>query len=158
HLELPEQNVSGVIFAGIPSIILGHNEEIAWGVTSVGPDVQDLYIETPNPDCPAQLRYDGRWAQADVRNEPIKVKDGKTEEFEVVVTRHGPIISNVLYEEEDPGALFSMQWTALEPTLESQAVLSFNKASNWEEFEIALEDFQAPAQNFVFASTDGTIA
>ncbi|WP_255472958.1 penicillin acylase family protein [Planomicrobium sp. CPCC 101079] len=158
HLESPKQNVSGVIFAGIPGIILGHNEKIAWGVTNVGPDVQDLYIETPNPKDAHQFLYEGNWEQAEVRNEPIKVKDGKTEEFEVVVTRHGPIISNVLYEEEDPGALFSMQWTALEPTLELQAILGFNKASNWEEFETALEDFQAPAQNFVFASTDGTIA
>ncbi|MGI2328847.1 penicillin acylase family protein [Planococcus sp. YIM B11945] len=158
HLESPEQNVSGVIFAGIPGIILGHNEKIAWGVTNVGPDVQDLYIETPNPENPTQFLYEGKWEQAEVRNEPIKIKDGKTEEFEVVVTRHGPIISNVLYEEEDPGALFSMQWTALEPTLELQAVLSFNKASDWNEFETAMEDFQSPAQNFVFASTDGTIA
>ncbi|PSL28796.1 penicillin amidase [Planomicrobium soli] len=158
HLESPEQNVSGVIFAGIPGIILGHNEEIAWGVTNVGPDVQDLYIETPNPKDAHQFLYEGKWEQAEVREEPIKVKDGKTEEFEVVVTRHGPIISNVLYKEEDPEALFSMQWTALEPTLELQAVLGFNKAANWEEFETALEDFQTPAQNFVFASTDGTIA
>ncbi|TWT04175.1 penicillin acylase family protein [Planococcus sp. CPCC 101016] len=158
HLESPDQNVSGVIFAGIPGIILGHNEEIAWGVTNVGPDVQDLYIETPNPEDPTQFRYEGEWEQAEVRNEPIKVKDGETEDFEVVVTRHGPVVSNVLYDEEEPGAVFSMQWTALEPTLELQAVLNFNKASNWEEFELALEDFQAPAQNFVFASTDGTIA
>lgn len=158
HLSSPEQNVSGVIFAGVPGIILGHNESVAWGVTNVGPDVQDLYIETPNPENPTEFRYEGEWEQAEVREEPIKVKDGKTIDFEVVVTRHGPIISDLLYEEEDPGALFSMQWTALEPTLELQAVLGFNKASNWEEFESSLEDFQAPAQNFVFAATDGTIA
>ncbi|MDN3451630.1 penicillin acylase family protein [Planococcus sp. APC 3906] len=158
HLKSPEQNVSGVIFAGIPGIILGHNEKIAWGVTNVGPDVQDLYIETPNPEDPTQFLYDGKWEQAEIRNEPIKVKDGETEDFEVAVTRHGPIISDVLYKDEDPGASFSLQWTAHEPTLELQAVLSFNKASNWEEFETALEDFQAPAQNFVFASVDGTIA
>ncbi|WP_422122175.1 penicillin acylase family protein [Planococcus sp. X10-3] len=158
HLKSPEQNVSGVIFAGVPGIILGHNEEVAWGVTNVGPDVQDLYIETPNPEDPTQFRYDGAWEQAEVRDEPIGVKDGETVDFEVVVTRHGPIISDVMYDDEQPGALFSMQWTALEPTLELQAVLAFNKASNWEEFETALEDFQAPAQNFVFAATDGTIA
>lgn len=158
HLQSPEQNVSGVIFAGVPGIILGHNEEVAWGVTNVGPDVQDLYIETPNPEDPTQFRYEGEWEQAEVRDEPIKVKDGETVDFEVVVTRHGPVISELLYEDEDPGAVFSMQWTALEPTLELQAVLGFNKASNWEDFETALEDFQAPAQNFVFAATDGTIA
>lgn len=158
HLQSPDQNVSGVIFAGIPGIILGHNEEIAWGVTNVGPDVQDLYIETVNPDDTTQFLYEGEWEQAEVRDEPILVKDGETVDFNVVVTRHGPVVSDLLYEEEDPEAVFSMQWTALEPTLELQAVLSFNKASDWEEFELALEDFQAPAQNFVFASTDGTIA
>lgn len=158
QLESPEQNVSGVIFAGIPGIILGHNEEIAWGVTNVGPDVQDLYIEKPNPTNPTEFQYDGKWEKAEVRNEPIKVKGGETVDFEVVVTRHGPIISNVMFDEEEPSAQFSMQWTALEPTLELQAVLNMNKASNWEEFETALEDFHAPAQNFVFAGKDGTIA
>ncbi|AQQ52096.1 penicillin acylase family protein [Planococcus lenghuensis] len=158
HLESPEQNVSGVIFAGIPGIILGHNEEIAWGVTNVGPDVQDLYIETPNPDDPTQFLYEGEWEQAEVREERILVKDGEPIDYEVLTTRHGPVISDVIYKEEDPGAVFSMQWTALEPTLELQAVLNMNKASNWDEFESALEDFQAPAQNFVFASEDGTIA
>lgn len=158
HLQSPEQNVSGVIFAGIPGIILGHNDEIAWGVTNVGPDVQDLYIETPNPENPTQFKYEGKWEQAEVRNEPIKVKDGETVDFEVVVTRHGPIVSNVMFDVEEPTAQFSMQWTALEPTRELQAVLNMNKASNWDEFETALEDFHAPAQNFVFAGKDGTIA
>ena len=59
HLKSPEQNVGGVIFAGVPGIILGHNEDVAWGVTNVGPDVQDLYIEIPNPDDPTQFMYDG---------------------------------------------------------------------------------------------------
>ena len=82
HLSHLKQNVSGVIFAGVPGIILGHNEEIAWGVTNVGPDVQDLYIETPNPENPNQFKYDGQWEDATVRDEPIKVKDGQTVDFE----------------------------------------------------------------------------
>lgn len=158
HLSSPQQNVGGVIFAGVPGIILGHNEDIAWGVTNVGPDVQDLYIEQPNPDDPTQFLYEDEWEQAEVREETIRVKDGEDIPFEVVVTRHGPIISDLLYKDEDPGALFSMQWTALEPTKELQAVMNMNKATDWSTFEKALEDFHAPAQNFVFASTDGTIA
>ncbi len=158
HLQSPEQNVSGVIFAGIPGIILGHNEDVAWGVTNVGPDVQDLYIETPNPDDRTQFLYDGKWEQAEVRDETISVKGAEDVPFEVVVTRHGPIISDILYADEDPGALFSMQWTALEPTKELEAIMKMNKASDWESFEAALEDFHAPAQNFVFAANDGTIA
>jgi penicillin G amidase len=158
HLQSPEQNVSGVIFAGIPGIILGHNEEIAWGVTNVNPDVQDLYIETPNPENPYQFKYDDEWYDATVRKEPIKVKDGETVDFEVVETIHGPVISNVMMKDTGATAVFSMQWTALQPTRELQAILGFNKATSWEEFDLALNDFMAPAQNFVFASTDGTIA
>ncbi|MFJ6265191.1 penicillin acylase family protein [Lysinibacillus xylanilyticus] len=158
HLQSPEQNVSGVIFAGVPGIILGHNDNIAWGVTNVGPDVQDLYIEIPNPDDPTQFRYDGKWEQADVRDEQIKVKDGEMVDFEVVVTRHGPIMTDLAFKDTEPTAQFSMQWTALQPTTELRAVLGFNKAKSWNEFEKALEDFKAPAQNFVFASKDGTIA
>ncbi|MFF5819213.1 penicillin acylase family protein [Lysinibacillus capsici] len=158
HLQSPQQNVSGVIFAGIPGIILGHNDEITWGVTNVGPDVQDLYIEIPNPDNPTQFRYDGKWEQAEVRDESIKVKDGETVDFEVVVTRHGPIMTDLAFKDTEPTAQFSMQWTALQPTAELRAVLGFNKAKTWGDFEKALEDFKAPAQNFVFASKDGTIA
>ncbi|EON71128.1 penicillin acylase family protein [Lysinibacillus sphaericus] len=158
HLQSPEQNVSGVIFAGIPGIILGHNDDIAWGVTNVGPDVQDLYIEIPNPDNPTQFKYDGEWEQAEVRNESIKVKDGKTVDFDVIVTRHGPIMTDLAFKDTEPSAQFSMQWTALQSTAELRAILGFNKANSWDDFEKALEDFKAPAQNFIFASKDGTIA
>lgn len=78
--------------------------------------------------------------------------------FEVVETRHGPIISNIMTNETEVKEQFSMQWTALQSTQELKAILAFNKATNWEEFDLALKDFKAPAQNFVFASTDGTIA
>lgn len=158
HLKSPEQNVSGVIFAGIPGIILGHNEQVAWGVTNVGPDVQDLYMEKPNPENPYQFSYDGEWEDAEVRSYEILVKDQGSVPYEVVVTRHGPIISDLLYEDTDAEAVFSMQWTALEPTQELQAILEMNKSSNWDQFEEALEQFHAPAQNFVFAAKDGTIA
>ena len=158
HLQSPEQNVGGVIFAGVPGIILGHNEDIAWGVTNVGPDVQDLYIEIPNPDNPTQFRYEGEWEQAQVRDETIRVKGQEDIPFEVIVTRHGPIMSEILYDKEHPGALFSMHWTALEPTKELEAILNMNKSTDWASFETALEDFHAPAQSFVFAANDGTIA
>ena len=158
HLQSPEQNVSGVIFAGVPGIILGHNEDVAWGVTNVNPQVQDLYIEKRNPENPYEFLYDGEYYKAEVRDEPIQVKGGETVDFEVVVTKHGPVISEVVFDEEPVGEVFSMQWTALEPTRELQAVLGFNKSENWEDFDLALRDFMAPAQNFVFADTSGTIA
>ncbi|MCH1627974.1 penicillin acylase family protein [Ferdinandcohnia quinoae] len=157
HIESPDVNVSGVIFAGVPGIILGRNENIAWGVTNVGPDVQDLYIEKRNPDNPKQFEYMGKWEDATVVKEPIKVKDGKTVPYEVQITRHGPIISEFTHDDKEDTAL-SLRWTALDPSTELEAVMMFNKAKDWEEFKKALTYFHTPAQNFVFAANDGTIA
>ncbi|UII54280.1 penicillin acylase family protein [Cytobacillus spongiae] len=157
HLESPNVNVSGVIFAGIPGIILGHNEHIAWGVTNTGPDVQDLYIEKRNPENPEEFLYNDQWEQASIIQEPITVKGGKKIDYEVIITRHGPVISDFA-EEMGEETVLSLQWTALEPSNELEAVLNMNQAANWNEFEKALEKFHTPAQNFVFASNDGTIA
>lgn len=160
RLESADYNVSGVIFAGVPGIILGHNEQIAWGVTNVNPDVQQLFIEKRNENNPYQFLYDDEWVDAEVIQETIHVKDGESVDFEIVETIHGPIISEFTNEidTDKPDTAFSVDWTALDPTTELSAILRINRASNWEEFEEALEYFHAPAQNFVFASQDGTIA
>lgn len=157
HLEAEEINVSGVIFSGVPGIILGHNEHIAWGVTNTGPDVQQLYIEKRDPNDDNAFLFEGEWEIANVHQEPIKVKGQKTIDYEVVETRHGPIVSEFA-EESGKDTVLSLRWTALDATRELHAILQLNQAKDWEEFEKALEDFHAPAQNFVFASTDGTIA
>ncbi|MGG3913011.1 penicillin acylase family protein [Rossellomorea vietnamensis] len=157
QLESPEVNVSGVIFAGIPGIILGHNEQIAWGVTNTGPDVQDLYIEKRSEEDPNLFLYDGEWEKATIVQEPIKVKDGETIPYKVTITRHGPVISEFAHQ-DDAKEVMAMRWTALDPSLELSAIININKAKNWDEFEEALEDFHVPTQNFVFASKDGTIA
>ncbi|WP_106496555.1 penicillin acylase family protein [Lentibacillus sp. Marseille-P4043] len=157
NLETDEMNVGGVIFAGVPGIILGHNQHVAWGVTNTGPDVQQLYIEKRNPDNPNEFLFEDEWEQADVIDEPIKVKDGDTIDYQVVETRHGPIVSEFA-EESGKDTVMSLRWTALDPTTELQAILKMNKAKNWNEFEKGLENFLAPAQNFVFAAKDGTIA
>jgi penicillin G amidase len=157
HLKAQDLNVSGVIFAGIPGIILGHNEEIAWGVTNTGPDVQDLYIEQRNGQDPTLFKYNDNWEQATIIEEPIRVKGEEEIKYEVVITRHGPIISEFANQTDDRQAL-SLRWTALDPSLELQAILNINKAGNWQQFEKALEDFHTPTQNFVFAAKDGTIA
>ncbi len=157
HLEAENMNVSGVIFAGVPGIILGHNEEIAWGVTNTGPDVQQLYMEKRNPDNEHEFLFEDEWEEADVILEPIHIKDEETLEYEVIETRHGPVISEFAGESGKDDAL-SLSWTALDTTAELQAILEINQASNWDEFEEGLENFHAPAQSFVFAATDGTIA
>lgn len=157
HLKAEDMNVSGVIFAGIPGIIVGHNEKIAWGVTNVGPDVQDLYIEKRHPENPEFFLYNDEWEQAEVIDEPIRVKEGDTIGHQVMITRHGPIISEFARYEEEKTAL-ALKWTALQPSTELEAVIRMNRAENWETFKEALTYFHTPAQNFVFASVDGDIA
>ncbi|WP_083633582.1 penicillin acylase family protein [Alkalihalophilus pseudofirmus] len=157
HLQSPEQNVTGVIFAGVPGIILGHNENIAWGVTNVGPDVQDLYIERRHAEDAYLFEYMGEWEEATVYDELIKVKDEEDVHYEVVETRHGPIISEFAHDDDDEYAL-ALRWTAHLPSPELEAVLKFNKATDWDSFSEALESFHTPAQNFVFADVNGTIA
>lgn len=157
HLQSPEINVSGVIFAGIPGIILGRNEHISWGVTNVGPDVQDLYIEKRNPENKQEFLYNDKWEKAEVVTEKINIKGEEAINYEVLITRHGPVVSEFAHFEEAETAL-SMRWTALDPSTELEAVLMFSKAENWDEFKEALTYFHTPAQNFVFADQDGTIA
>ncbi|OYD09458.1 penicillin acylase family protein [Paludifilum halophilum] len=158
RLISPDRKVSGVTFAGVPGIILGHNEQIAWGVTNVNPDVQDLYIEKRNPDNPRQFKYEGEWEKAKRIVEEIPVKDGKTVRHEVLITRHGPIVTEFALPEKKNATALSMRWTALDPTTELEAILRFNQAENWSDFKKALTYFHVPAQNFVFASKDGEIA
>ncbi|MFB5663232.1 penicillin acylase family protein [Alteribacillus sp. HJP-4] len=157
QLISPSMNVSGVIFAGVPGIIVGHNDDIAWGVTNVGPDVQQLYMERRNPENPYEFEYEGEWYKGEVIQEEIPVADSDPVPHEIVLTRNGPVFSEYALEKKENEAL-SLKWTAHEPTTELEAVLRFNKASTWEEFKEALEYFQAPAQNFVFADRNGTIA
>ncbi len=157
HLQIDGFNMSGVIFAGAPGIILGHNDAIAWGVTNTGPDVQDLYIEKLNPANPTQYEYQGAWQDAIVHNEDITIKGGAVVPFTVLETRHGPIISE-LAQATQTGTAYSLQWTALEASAEIEAMLNMNFATDWPSFEKALEQFRAPMQNFVFAAQDGTIA
>ncbi len=157
HLKADDMNVSGVIFAGIPGIIVGHNEKIAWGVTNVGPDVQDLYIEKRHPENAELFLYNDEWKKAEVIDEPIQVKDGETVDHQVTITRHGPIVSEFARYDEKETAL-AMRWTALDPSTELEAVIRMNQAEDWETFKDALTYFHTPAQNFVFASVDGDIA
>ena len=154
-LHAPGWDVTGFSFAGIPGVIVGHNERIAWGVTNVGPDVQDLYIERVNPDNPNQYEYIGEWRDFNVIEEVIKVNGGEDVVLTVRETLHGPIISDVL---EDQPDVLALRWTAGSgPSRILQSVLSINQAQNFDEFREALRFWDIPSQNFVYADVDGNI-
>lgn len=159
--------VAGFSLLGAPGVVIGHNAHIAWGVTNLPADVQDLYIERINPDDPSQYEVDGEWVAADTRVETIDVAGGDPVPLNVRVTRHGPIISDVYgdlegFDQEtnlpmpEPYAI-ALRWTALEPSRVLEAVVAINRAQNWNEFQQALGMWDVPSQNFVYADTDGNI-
>lgn len=155
-------NVVGYSFASTPTVIAGHNDRIAWGVTNVNPDVQDLYIERVNPDNPNQYEVDGQWVDMEVAQDDIKVA-GKDDPVPLTIrrTRHGPILNDVAYGAESNWAYgwqpLSLQWTALEGNRILHAALHLDRARNWDEFRTALDSWDAPSQNFIFADVDGNI-
>jgi len=158
HLSAPDLRVSGVAVPGLPAVMIGHNEWIAWGVTNLCPDVQDLYFEQFESGDTDLYKTPAGWRAADVRTEEIKVRnpagEAKAEcvSFEVKVTRHGPVI----FERGSLG--LSLRWTALDAdVIDLDAFLGINRARNWDEFKTALKGYGGPPQNFTYADTGGHI-
>jgi len=150
HLRAPGIDVSGVALPGVPGIIVGHNQRIAWGITNLGFDVQDLYIEKLDPRT-GRYFYRGQPEQARLEREIIRVKNQAAEEMLVWVTRHGPLLVN------DKDAPMALRWVAAEPGFVQYPFLDIDRAQSWAEFRAALERLPGPASNFVYADTDGNI-
>ncbi|WP_322920203.1 penicillin acylase family protein [Nocardioides renjunii] len=162
-------DTSGFTFSGVPGVIIGHNADIAWGFTNLGPDVTDLFLEQTEGDD----RYvrDGAAEAMDVRTETIEVRGEADVELRVRETVHGPLISDVSTEfatvganapTDEPGVRGSgyavaLAWTALEPAPTADAILQLNRASDWDEFREAASHFSVPAQNLVYADREGHI-
>jgi penicillin amidase len=151
-------DVVGVSFPGAPGVILGHNGAIAWGATNLGPDVQDLYLERPDPTDPTRYLYRGESLPFTVRHEVIRVAGGSPVTLDVRETVHGPILNDVDPLLKSQNQLVSLRWVATaQPDLTLQAFLHLDLAHNWEEFRAALRDYGTPSQNFVYADVHGHI-
>lgn len=175
-------NVSGYSFSGLPGIVIGHNDTVAWGFTNLTTDVADLYIERVDGD---QVWQDGKTYPIETRTETIKVAGGDDAELEIRSTKHGPIISGltddfteiakspvvgqgqwdteVVTDPELPSDVpagefeVALRWTALEPGTTGQAIFTLNKAENFEDFRLAASQFDVPAQNLIYADVSGNI-
>ncbi len=131
RLEWAGRFAQGVSLPGVPGIVIGHNDRLAWGFTNLGTDVQDLFRET------ATQR----------RVEVIRIKGGAEERLEVAVGRHGPQVV--------PG--LSLGWAALDPALVRLPTAALMEAQDWDSFNRAVDAFTGPAQNIVYADRDGHI-
>lgn len=149
-------DVSGFSFSGVPGVVIGHNNRIAWGFTNLGPDVSDLYLERVSGQT---YEYKGVQVPLESRIEEIKVAGSATVKLSVRATRHGPIISDVMDEvkKAEPGTAVALRWTALDPGRTGDAIMAMNIAQNWKEFRAAAKSFEVPAQNLVYADVDGNI-
>jgi penicillin G amidase len=150
HLKSGSLDVAGVTLPGMPYVIVGHNQRIAWGFTNVGPTVTDAFIENFN----AQGAYETPqgWRQPERRTEVIHVKGKPDVNVEVRLTRHGPIITDILPGETRQVAL---RWTLYDGL--HIPFFDIDAAQNWEEFRKALSTLDAPGQNVVYADIDGNI-
>jgi len=150
HLHSGTLDVAGVTLPGMPYVIVGHNQRIAWGFTNVGPTVTDVYIENFN----AQGAYQtpNGWVQPDHRVEVIHIKGKPDVSVDVKITRHGPIITELVPGEIRPLAL---RWTLYDSL--HIPFLDVNAAQTWQDFRHAFSQLDAPGQNVVYADVDGNI-
>ena len=159
-------DVAGYSFSGLPGVIIGHNDRIAWGFTNLGPDVADLYYERVDGDS---YELDGQMVALTTREEVIEVAGGDPVTVTVRSTARGPIVSGIgstysaVADGGDDatgstGALeLSLQWTALTPGSTAQSIFALDRARDWNEFRAAAELFDVPSQNLVYADVDGNI-
>ncbi len=151
-------DVTGVTFPGTPGVIAGHNARIAWGVTNVNPDVQDLVMEQVDPADPAKYVTATGTVPFTLRTEVVKVAGEANVTLTIRETAHGPIINDADARLKGDPTLLALRWTAtakVDGVLE--AFLAIDRASTFKEFRDALRSFGAPSQNFIYADIDGNI-
>jgi penicillin amidase len=176
--------VSGFSFSGVPGVVIGHNDRIAWGFTNLGHDVTDLYLERVDGD---RYLVDGEWRPLTVQEETIRVAGGEDVTIRVRSTHRGPLISDASEDLRElaasealradlgagagdcnappaarcaappPPSAISLAWTALRPGQTIEALFVINRAGDWAGFREAAARFEVPAQNLVYADVDGNI-
>ncbi|MEU3654509.1 penicillin acylase family protein [Streptomyces sp. NPDC032161] len=164
-----QYDTAGYTFSGMPGVIIGHNQDIAWGFTNLGADVTDLFLEKVSGEG---YLYDGKVKPFTVRDETIKVAGGKSRTITIRETNNGPVVSDRSGELEkvgqkapvegaapdrSDGYAVALRWTALDPGHSMDAVFALNRAKDFPSFRKAAELFEVPAQNLIYADTEGNI-
>jgi len=146
-------NVVGFSFAGVPMVLIGHNERLAWGISNMCGDTQDLFVETLNDR--RQVKVGDAWQDAQIVHETIDVKGGNPVQYDVVVTPHGPIVNDA--DEVKGLPPLALRWTLAEPSHLLDSLAGYDTARDWTSFRQALSQWGAPTLNFVYADVDGNI-
>jgi penicillin amidase len=159
HLVAGGFAVTGASLPGAPGVVIGHNADIAWGVTNARVDVQDVFVEEVADGC---YRTEDGWRPLEIVREEILVRGGPSVVEQVALTRNGPIVTGlvpaaVTPSAGPPGAELALRWVGMRPAPLLRAVLGVNRAGDWESFRRALADWSCPAQNFLYADAAANI-
>ncbi len=164
HLNCPELNVMGTSLPGLPMVVIGHNENIAWGLTNVTADTIDLFKLELNPQNQNQYKYNGKWIDFEAIEELIVVQ-GKSEPIphKVLISKFGPLVDyyeiNLNYYNFNLPGKYALRWSSFEPELQNNIMgfIKVNKASNWEEFRDGTKHLTINPQNFIYGDVKGNI-
>ena len=156
HLNAPGWNVIGGGEPGLPGVAIGHNERVAWGFTIVGTDQADVYVEETNPAAATEYRVGDRWERMKIVREKVVVRGWvRQAELELHFTRHGPVI----HEDAKRHRVYALKWAGSEPGGAAYlGSLALDRAKNVREFTAALQAWNVPSENMVYADVDGNIS
>ncbi|MFG2485927.1 penicillin acylase family protein [Streptomyces virginiae] len=162
-----QYDVAGYTFSGMPGVVIGHNTDIAWGMTNLGADVTDLYLEQVKPEG---YVYDNKVLPFATREEVIKIAGGDSKKITVRTTNNGPLVSDRSEElgtvgsrapvassapDRGDGYAVALRWTALDPGKSMDAVFKLDRAKTFDDFRKAAADFEVPSQNLIYADNRG---
>jgi len=158
HIKTPSMDVAGMSIPGVPFIVVGRNQRVAWGVTNAMMDDEDFYIEEVDSlQHPTRYRFKSEWRPIVETIDTIVVKGSLPVVLSIYSTHRGPIVNKMEPTAQSASSLISMRWIGNEISNEAGALYRIDKSGNWQEFQDALKLFTAPAQNFVYADVDGNI-
>lgn len=157
-IQSPGYSVTGATLPGIPGVIIGHNNRIAWGLTSIEPDVQDLFVEEVDPRDRTRYRHRGEWKTFSTREETIRVRAGRDVALTVRGSVHGPVVTDVFGGAESLGAAVALRWAGLDDgDRTAESFFAIGTARNWTEFLQAASLLRTPPQNLLYADVEGHI-
>lgn len=158
QLATPEHNTYGATIPGALGIVIGFNNDVAWGVTNATRDVKDWYKITFKDSTRQSYLHDNQWKQVTYRTEIIKQRNADSYIDSVAYTHHGPVSYDSSFNTNNELVGYAMQWTGHIGGNNQRTLLELNKSRNYNDYKEAIKHFIAPAQNFAFVSREGDIA
>jgi penicillin G amidase len=149
-LSAPGLAVSGVTVPGVPGVLIGHNQHIAWSLTNTQNQAALFYAEQTSPRHPGQYYWRGAWRPMRTARYTIEVRGGAPVHLTVGMTVHGPIMTQA-------GQTMAVDWMGNVPSPDLAALLGVDEAASFGQFRAALAGWHAPSQNFVYADDQGNI-